>query len=80
LTAGGLLGVVGAALVWLIAANWDACVAAAKFSGAAQAVTAAGGLCLIGALLAFAGRPHGRQHARPSPFLPDPHLNTAPER
>ena len=76
LTAGGLVGLLGAALAWLIAANWDACVAAAKFSGAAQALTAAGGLVLIGALLAHAGRPHGGS----SSLSPAPHLQTAPER
>lgn len=57
LTAGGLLAVVGAALAWVIAVNWEACVAAAKFSGAAQAVTAAVGLVLIGLALLHAGRP-----------------------
>lgn len=60
LTAGSVLTLVGAALVWLITANWQACVAAAKFSGAAQALTAAAGLVLIGALLAYAGRSHGQ--------------------
>lgn len=60
LTTGGALALLGAALVWLISANWAACVAAAKFSGAAQALTAAAGLALIGALLAYAGRAHGR--------------------
>ena len=63
LTAGGLVALLGAALVWLITANWDACVAAAKFSGAAQALTAAGGLVLIGALLLHAGRSHARPAA-----------------
>ena len=58
LTAGGLVALLGASLVWLITANWDACVQAAKFSGAAQALTAAGGLVVIGALLLHAGRPH----------------------
>jgi ACS family hexuronate transporter-like MFS transporter len=57
LTAGGVLATVGALLCWLIAANWEACVAAAKFSGAAQAVTAAAGLVLIGLALLHAGRP-----------------------
>ena len=57
LTAGGLLASAGALLAWLIAANWEVCVAAAKFSGAAQAVTAAAGLVLIGLALFHAGRP-----------------------
>jgi len=60
LVAGALLALAGIALVWLITANWQACVAAAKFSGAAQALTAAIGLGLIGALLAYAGRSHGQ--------------------
>ena len=57
LTAGGLVAALGLGLVWLITANWAACVAAASFSGAAQALTAAAGLGLIGALLAYAGWP-----------------------
>jgi MFS transporter, ACS family, hexuronate transporter len=60
LTAGSALALLGAALVSLITFNWQACVAAAKFSGAAQALTAAAGLVLIGALLSYAGRSHGR--------------------
>ena len=68
LTAGGLVGMLGLLLVWLITAHWDACVAAAKFSGAAQALTAAAGLGLIGLLLAYAGRPQ----AAPLPLLPHP--------
>jgi MFS transporter, ACS family, hexuronate transporter len=60
LAAGSVAVLAGLALVWLITANWQACVAAAKFSGAAQALTAAAGLGLIGALLSYAGRPHGR--------------------
>lgn len=57
LTAGGLLASIGALLAWLIATNWEACMAAAKFSGAAQALTAAAGLVLIGLALLHAGRP-----------------------
>ncbi len=57
LTAGGLLATLGALLAWLIAANWEACVAAARFSGAAQALTAAIGVTLIGGALLHAGRP-----------------------
>lgn len=60
LVAGGLVALLGLLLAGWITANWDACVAAAKFSGAAQALTAAVGLGLIGALLTHAGRPHGR--------------------
>lgn len=57
LTAGGLLAALGALLAWFIGANWEACVAAARFSGAAQALTAAVGLALIGLALLHAGRP-----------------------
>ncbi|MDR7331253.1 MFS transporter [Roseateles asaccharophilus] len=66
LTAGGVLALLGLVLVWLITANWQACVAAAKFSGAAQALTAAIGLGLIGALLTYAGR----SHRGPASLLP----------
>ena len=66
LTAGGVVAVLGLLLVWLIAANWEACVAAAKFSGAAQALTAAAGLALIGALLGYAGWPR----VKPFVFIP----------
>jgi ACS family hexuronate transporter-like MFS transporter len=59
LVAGSLVALTGIALVGLITANWQACVAAAKVSGAAQALTAAIGLGLIGALLTYAGRSHG---------------------
>ena len=57
LAAGGTLAALGLLLVWLIAANWAACVAAARLSGAAQAATAAAGLVLIGGALLHAGRP-----------------------
>lgn len=57
LAAGGVLAVLGTLLAWLIAANWEACVAAARFSGAAQALTAAVGLVLIGLALVHSGRP-----------------------
>lgn len=57
LTAGGLLAALGALLAWIIGVNWAACVAAARFSGAAQALTAAVGLALIGLALLHAGRP-----------------------
>ena len=57
LTAGTTLAGVGVLLVWLITTHWEACVAAARFSGAAQALTAAAGLVLVGAALLHAGRP-----------------------
>ncbi|XHS76296.1 MFS transporter [Burkholderiaceae bacterium UC74_6] len=57
LIAGGIVAVLGLALAWTIAANWQACLAAAQFSGATQALTAAVGLGLIGAVLIFAGWP-----------------------
>lgn len=63
LTAGGLLACIGALLAWLIAAHWEACVAAARFAGAAQALTAALGVMLIGAALLHAGRPRAASEA-----------------
>jgi ACS family hexuronate transporter-like MFS transporter len=57
LSAGGVLAGLGALLAWLIAANWKACLTAASFSGAAQALTAAAGLVVIGLALLHAGRP-----------------------
>jgi len=63
----------GVALAWLIASHRDACVAAAKFSGAVQALTAAGGLVVIGTLLLNAGRPHAGPTALP-PVSPDSRL------
>lgn len=57
LTAGGALVAGGTALVALITSHWQACVDAARFSGAAQALTAAAGLVLIGGALLHAGRP-----------------------
>jgi ACS family hexuronate transporter-like MFS transporter len=51
-----LIGVTGVAA---IAANWGACVAAARSASAvAAAVTAAGGACVIGLLLFYAGSAH----------------------
>ena len=58
--AGGSAAPTGLALAWLITLNRQACAATAKFSGAAQALTAAMGLGLIGALLTNAGRDHRR--------------------
>ncbi len=66
LTAGGVLALTGLALAALITQNWQTCVAAAKFSGAAQALTAAIGLGLIGGLLTYAGR----SHRGPASLLP----------
>jgi ACS family hexuronate transporter-like MFS transporter len=60
LAAGGVIALLGLALGWLIGAHWEACVAAARLSGAAQALTAAIGLGLIGAALIHAGRPGGQ--------------------
>jgi ACS family hexuronate transporter-like MFS transporter len=57
LAAGALLVAGGVALAVLIAANWELCVRAAKLAGAAQAATAACGVVVIGAALAYAGMP-----------------------
>lgn len=57
LTAGGVIAVLGLALAALIGTNWDVCVAATSLSGAAQALTAAVGVCLIGLGLFYAGMP-----------------------
>ena len=54
-TSGAIVGVAGLALVGVIVANWERCVHAAKLAGAAQAVTAAIGVVLIGSALAYAG-------------------------
>jgi ACS family hexuronate transporter-like MFS transporter len=62
LTAGAIIGLVGVALAALIYFNWDACVKAANVSGAAQAVTAAVGVMVIGAVLLYAGM--GRKSAQ----------------
>jgi ACS family hexuronate transporter-like MFS transporter len=48
------IGVGGLALIW---ANWELCVQAAKLSGAVSAVTAAGGVVVIGLALLYAGAP-----------------------
>ncbi|MEO6526763.1 MAG: MFS transporter [Gemmatimonadaceae bacterium] len=55
--AGTSLIVIGFALSALIYVNWEVCVRAAKLAGAAQAVTAAVGVALIGAVLFYAGQP-----------------------
>jgi ACS family hexuronate transporter-like MFS transporter len=53
--AGLVLIAAGLALAGVIWANWDLCVRAAKLAGAAQAATAAVGVCIIGLALAYAG-------------------------
>jgi ACS family hexuronate transporter-like MFS transporter len=55
LAAGSIIGLIGLVLGALIYFNWDACVKAAKISGAAQAVTAAAGVVTIGVALLYAG-------------------------
>jgi len=55
LAAGASIGLVGAAAASAIAANWDVCVAAEKVPGAAQALTAACGVVLIGLALVYSG-------------------------
>ena len=69
LTAGAGLALAGVALAALIASHWAACIAAAGLSGAAQAVTAALGLGIIGAALSFAGWP-ARRRASIHPLMP----------
>ena len=57
LTAGTLTALGGAGLTALIYAYWDVCVRATSVAGAAQAVTAAVGVLLIGGALIYAGMP-----------------------
>jgi hypothetical protein len=59
-TSGAIITLLGLALVGLIVANWEVCVAAATLSGAVTAVTAAGGVALIGLMLIYAGMPQKR--------------------
>ena len=54
---GAFITLLGIALVGLIVANWELCVAAATLSGAATAVTAGAGVALIGLTLIYAGMP-----------------------
>ena len=61
--AASIIGVLGLALLAIIVANWEACVQAAKLAGAAQAVTAAAGVTLIGGALIYAGRGRERRSA-----------------
>jgi ACS family hexuronate transporter-like MFS transporter len=55
LGAGTVLALGGVTLGALIWANWEVCVKAAKLAGAAQAATAAVGVCIIGSALVYAG-------------------------
>ncbi len=57
LASGAVITLLGIALIALIVANWDVCVAAATLSGAVTAATAAGGVGLIGLMLIYAGLP-----------------------
>jgi hypothetical protein len=57
---GVVITLLGVALVALIIANWEVCVAAATLSGAATAATAAAGVGLIGLTLIYAGMPQKR--------------------
>lgn len=55
--AGSAIAVAGAFLLALITLNWELCVQAATPAGAAQAATAAGGVCLVGLAILYAGSP-----------------------
>jgi ACS family hexuronate transporter-like MFS transporter len=55
--AGSVISALGGILLALISANWELCVHAATPAGAAQAATAAGGVCVVGLALIFAGTP-----------------------
>jgi MFS transporter, ACS family, hexuronate transporter len=55
--AGSVISGLGGILLALISANWQLCVQAATPAGAAQAATAAGGLCVVGLALIYAGMP-----------------------
>lgn len=57
LIAGSAIATVGALLLALITLNWELCVQAATPAGAAQAATAAGGVCLVGLGIVYAGSP-----------------------
>ncbi|HEV7992530.1 MAG TPA: MFS transporter [Gemmatimonadaceae bacterium] len=56
IAAGASLIALGIALVSAIYLNWDKCVAATSKAGAAQALTAAIGVALLGAALFYAGQ------------------------
>ncbi|HET9863041.1 MAG TPA: MFS transporter [Steroidobacteraceae bacterium] len=55
LASGSVIAILGFALMLLIGLNWDVCVQATNLSGAAQALTAALGVFVIGGGLAYAG-------------------------
>ena len=58
LLGGGVaLTLLGAVFAVVIASHWETCVKAATLAGAAQAATAAVGVAVIGATLAYAGLP-----------------------
>ena len=57
LASGGIIALLGVTLASLIVANWHVCVAATSQSGAAQALTAAVGVCVIGLGLFYSGLP-----------------------
>ena len=62
ITAGALMAGAGAVMALVVAANWDAIVAAARsLSAAAQGLTASIGVMLLGLALLYAGR--GRRPA-----------------
>jgi len=61
LTSGGVIALIGLMLAALILTHWAVCVAATSLSGAAQALTAAVGICLIGSGLFYAGLPKKNQ-------------------
>jgi ACS family hexuronate transporter-like MFS transporter len=63
LTSGGVIAVIGLTLATLIITHWQVCVSATSLSGAAQALTAAVGVCLIGGGLFYAGLPKKAQFA-----------------
>lgn len=55
LASGGVIALVGVALASFIGLNWELCVNATSLSGAAQALTAAVGVFVIGCGLTYAG-------------------------
>lgn len=55
LATGAIIALLGVILAFVIWRNWDICVKAAKLAGAAQAATAAVGVCVIGVALLYAG-------------------------
>jgi ACS family hexuronate transporter-like MFS transporter len=55
LASGSVIALIGVALASLIGLNWEVCVNATSLSGAAQALTAAVGVFVIGSGLTYAG-------------------------